>query len=146
MQPPPRIIPGTALGMEVKTIHLYRFTKIGSIFLKKIFPLVQINRLYVHSSKKKKKSTHMDFKSKESKEMKNWSTSEKKSPTCVIFQAMKSIELRIFLVWPYPWKVCCQRILELLGASESRLERRNDHNVILSQAHKDAVCNIVQGA
>ena len=43
----------------------------------------------------------MDFESKESKEMKNLSTSEEKSEARMIFQAMKSIELRIFLVWPY---------------------------------------------
>ena len=48
-------------------------------FFKKIFPPAQINRVYVHSSKKKK-STRMDFESKESKEMKNLSTSEKKVP------------------------------------------------------------------
>ena len=41
----------------------------------------------------------MDFESKESKEMKSLSTSEKKSPARMIFQAMTSIELRIFLVW-----------------------------------------------
>ena len=29
---PPRIIPGTALGMELKTIHSYGFTRIRSIF------------------------------------------------------------------------------------------------------------------
>ena len=46
-------------------------------FKKRIFSPVQMNRVYVHSSKKKKKLTRMDFESKESKEMKYLSTSEK---------------------------------------------------------------------
>ena len=39
---------------------------------------MQINRVYVHSSKKK--STRMDFENKKSKEVKNLSTSEKSPP------------------------------------------------------------------
>ena len=44
----------------------------------------------------------MDFESKDSKEMKNLSTSKIKSPARMILHAMTSIELRIlkFLVWP----------------------------------------------
>ena len=63
-----------------------------------------------------------------------------KSWTCEK-QGLKGVGFNLYL-----WKVCCQRIREPLGASESQLERLDDHNVILWQCYKDAGCNIVQGA